>query len=63
MATQPKKWMAGVVKHPGALHAALGVKQGHKIPAKKMAEARHSKSPRVRKMAGLAKAFAHAHHP
>ena len=61
-----KHWMAGAVKHPGALHAALGVKEGKKIPAKKMAKAAHSKSPRIRKMVGLAHAFAHArhaHHP
>jgi hypothetical protein len=61
-----KHWMAGAVKHPGALHRALHVKPGSKIPAAKLAKAGHSKSPRVRKMAGLAKAFAHArhaHHP
>jgi hypothetical protein len=58
-----KHWMAGAVKHPGALHRELGVAEGKKIPAKKMAKAAHSKSPKVRKMVGLAKAFAHAHHP
>lgn len=57
-----KHWMAGAVKHPGALHRALGVPQGKKIPAKKMAKASHSKNPRVRKMVGLAHAFAHANH-
>ena len=64
MAKEPKHWMAGVASHMhrGALHAALGVKPGTKIPAKKMAQAAHSKSPRVRKMVGLAKAFAHANH-
>lgn len=58
---QPEGKGSTVVKHPGALHRALGVPKGEKIPAKKMAEAEHSKSSRVRKMAGLAKAF--AHHP
>jgi len=34
-----KNWIAGATKNKGALHKALGVKQGEKIPAKKMAEA------------------------
>ncbi len=34
-----KNWIAGAIKHPGALHAELGVKQGHKIPAKTLAKA------------------------
>ena len=34
-----KKWIAGAIKHPGALHAQLGVPQGSKIPAKKLAKA------------------------
>ena len=38
------------VKHPGALHKALGVAAGKKIPAKKMAKAAKSKSPHVREM-------------
>ena len=29
-------WIAGAVKHPGALHKELGVPQGEKIPAKKL---------------------------
>ena len=51
--------------HKGALHRALGVPAGKKIPAKKMAKAAHSRNPHVRKMVGLAHAFAsgHAHHP
>jgi hypothetical protein len=31
------------VKHPGALHRALGVPQGQKIPAKKLRKAAHSR--------------------
>ncbi|TGB34388.1 hypothetical protein [Burkholderia thailandensis] len=31
-----KKWIAGAVKHPGALHKELGVKKGEKIPVKKL---------------------------
>lgn len=34
-----KNWIAGAIKHPGALHKELGVKQGEKIPAKKLAAA------------------------
>jgi hypothetical protein len=33
-------WIAGAIKHPGALHRTLGVPEGQKIPAAKMAEAR-----------------------
>jgi hypothetical protein len=59
-----KHWMAGVAKHmhKGALHRALGVPEGKKIPAKKMAAAARSKSPKIRKEVGLAHAFARAHH-
>lgn len=32
-------WIAGAIKHPGALHRQLGVPQGQKIPAKKLAAA------------------------
>lgn len=48
------KWIQGAIKHPGALHRALGVPEGEKIPAKKMAKAKDSSDPRVRKMAALA---------
>lgn len=34
-----KKWIAGAIKHPGALHRQLGVPEGEKIPAKKLAKA------------------------
>ncbi len=34
-----KNWIAGAVKHPGALHEQLGVPQGKPIPAKKLAAA------------------------
>jgi hypothetical protein len=32
-------WIAGAIKKPGALHKQLGVPQGQKIPAKKLAAA------------------------
>ena len=34
-----KKWIAGAIRHPGALHKELGIKQGKKIPAKTLAKA------------------------
>jgi len=34
-----KNWIAGAIKKPGALHRELGVKQGEKIPTKKLAAA------------------------
>jgi hypothetical protein len=33
------KWIAGAIEHPGALHKDLGVAQGKKIPAAKLAAA------------------------
>lgn len=34
-----KNWIAGAIKKPGALRAALGAKPGQPIPAKKLAAA------------------------
>jgi hypothetical protein len=51
-----KKWIAKAIKHPGALHRQLGVPEGQKIPASKMASARAGKEgPLAAKRAGLAK--------
>lgn len=33
------KWIQGAIKHPGALHKQLGVPQGKKIPAGRLAKA------------------------
>ncbi len=33
------KWIQGAIKKPGALHKQLGVPEGKKIPAKKLAKA------------------------
>jgi hypothetical protein len=41
--------------HKGDLHSALGVKQGEKIPASKLAKAAHSDNPHLKKMAVFAK--------
>ena len=36
----PKKnWISGAIKKPGALHRQMGVPEGQKIPAKKLAAA------------------------
>lgn len=32
-------WIQKAIKHPGALHKQMGVPQGQKIPAKKLAKA------------------------
>jgi hypothetical protein len=36
---EKKKWIQGAIKKPGALHKQLGVPEGKKIPAKKLAAA------------------------
>lgn len=48
-------WIAGAIKHKGKLHRELGVPEGKKIPAKKLAKAEHSKNPTLRREANLAK--------
>lgn len=54
-AKKPKNWIAGAIKHPGALHKKLGVPEGEKIPAKKMEKAAKSKNPTTRKQVTLAR--------
>jgi hypothetical protein len=57
-----KKWIGKSIKHPGALHRALGVPEGEKIPAEKLEKAAHSDNPTMRKRAALAqtmKGFSH----
>jgi hypothetical protein len=39
MAEKKKNWIAGAIKKPGALHKEMGVPQGKKIPAGKLAKA------------------------
>ena len=51
----PKNWIKGAIKHPGALHKELHVKEGKKIPAKKLAKASHSKNKTLAKRANFAK--------
>ena len=50
-------------KNKGKLHRALGVPEGEKIPAGKLAKAKDSSSPAMRKMANfaaIAKTWKHA---
>lgn len=49
-----KMWIQKAIKRPGALHKALGVPEGEKIPTAKIKKAEHSKNPTLRKQATLA---------
>jgi len=49
-----KNWIAGAIKHPGALREKLGAKAGEPIPAKKLAKAAKA-SGTLGKQARLAK--------
>ena len=48
-----KNWIAGAIKHPGALRKKLGAKEGEPIPEKKLAAAA-GKSGKIGKQARLA---------
>jgi hypothetical protein len=53
-----EKWIQSALSKKGSkgkLHRALGVPEGTKIPAKKLAKAEKSKNPTLRKEASLAK--------
>ena len=49
-----KQWIKEAVKKPGSLRKALGVEEGKKIPAKKLA-IKESDSPLMKKRKSLAK--------
>lgn len=55
------QWIAGAIKHPGALHEELHVPKGEKIPAKKLAKAAHSDNPKMKKRAELAETLERMH--
>jgi hypothetical protein len=57
-----EKWIQGAIKHPGALHKELHVKEGEKIPEKKLMKAEHSSNPKLAKRAKLAETLKHMHH-
>ncbi len=52
--SEKKKFIQDAIKKPGALHKALHIKEGQKIPDAKLKSAEHSKSPLMRKRATLA---------
>jgi len=56
------KWIKSAIKHPGALHKALHVPAGEKIPAKKLEKAAHSDNPKMAKRANFAKTLGRMHH-
>lgn len=56
-----EKWIQKAIKKPGALHRELGVPEGEKIPAKKLAKAAKSKSSLLRKRVALAKTLSKLH--
>jgi hypothetical protein len=47
-------WIQGAIKRPGALHRALNIPEGQKIPEKKIEKAEHSSNDRLRREANLA---------
>ena len=53
-------WISGAIQHPGALRKSLGVKEGEKIPAGKLAAA--AKKPgKLGKRARLAQTLRRMH--
>lgn len=49
-----KNWIQGASLNKGALHRALGIPEGQKIPEKTLMKAEHSKDPHIRRMARTA---------
>lgn len=56
-----EKWIQKMGMKKGALHTALHVKAGEKIPAAKLKTAESSKSPLLRKRATLAETLKKIH--
>lgn len=54
---KPKNFIQGMDLKKGALRKQLGVKEGEKIPAKKLAKAAKSSDPLLKKRAVLAQTF------
>lgn len=57
------KWISGAInpEHKGALHKAMHVPEGHKIPQGRLEKAAHADNPHVAKMANLARTLEHLH--
>ena len=56
-----KNWIAGAISKPGALHKEMGVPQGQKIPAKRLAKAAKA-GGKLGKRARLAETLKGMHH-
>ena len=57
-----KHWIKNAIgKNKGALHRHLNVPEGEKIPPEKIAAAKHSKNPTVRREAALAHTLSGMH--
>ena len=56
-----EKWIQKAKIKKGALHKELGVPEGKKIPAKKLAKAAKSKNPTERKRTVLAETLKKLH--
>lgn len=56
-----KKWIQDMQMKKGALHKALHVKEGKKIPVSKLKKAEHSKNPTLKKRAVLAETLKKLH--
>lgn len=61
MAEKKKKFIQDMHMKKGALHKSLHVKPGEKIPEAKLEKAEHSKNPKLRKRAALAKTLKGLH--
>jgi hypothetical protein len=55
-------WIANAEIKKGALHRALGIPEGEKIPQSALDRAQRSKDPHVRKMAQLAETLKGLNH-
>ena len=56
-----EKFIQGAIKKPGALRKTLHVKEGQKIPEKKLQKALHSKNKLTKKRAVLAETLKKMH--
>jgi hypothetical protein len=61
MSKEADLWIQGAIGKPGALHQALGVPAGQKIPAGKLAKAVKSTNPTIAKEANLARTLKSFH--
>lgn len=57
-----KNWIAGAIKHPGALRRELGVKAGSKIPKSRIQSAAKSGNTTLARRAQLALNLSKMHH-